>query len=358
MYGATDVIVDGSGDGHYFQQSSGSSCSSLTMGSPTWILGGYTSDHTYLWYDLGTAIVLNASITTTTAADLATGMPAVWETPFAYSQQLFYESALGNYQSATYARYIRTGVGVGEEASTAGALVFESLFGTLTDAQMKGIWTNQALTTYASNAKTMQGLSSLPTWVMMALINCGTGLSTPQGSDCTWADVEAQGALGYAPYYGGYGSQGLQTSDIPLQQTFLQCKMIPFQGQSCCSDDWCETRYYMTGKLPYIELQELCLSYFASEGSGSMPVATCIYDTANPNASLSEVLAIATQHGTNVIELGVPEFNCAFDGSTCSSYPGAATANATAIRNASVGLPFATTSITGGTDLLGMGDIF
>jgi hypothetical protein len=364
-YQATAVIVDGLGDGHYFAEgqnltacSSGASgnCASLTSGSPSWVLGGYTCDNTCTWHDLGTAIVLNASTTTDTDAELATGMPAVWETPFAYSQQLFYNAALNDFATASQIRYIRTGVGVGEEASIAGAPLFESSLprlGTLTDAQLKGIWTNQALLTYANNVKTMKSLSSSPNWVMMALINCGTSLSTSPGTDCTWADVEAAGALSYAPYYGGYGTQGLQSSDLYLQQGIAQCQ-IPFQGKSCCSDNWCETRYYMTGKMPYIELQELCSSYFAA----GAPSTSCIYDPSFPNSSLSEVLAIATQHGTNVIELGIPEFECAY-GSTCTaSYPAAMIANQNAIQNASVGQPSATTAIFGTLDLLGFGNIF
>jgi hypothetical protein len=151
---------------------------------------------------------------------------------------------------------------------------------------------------------------------------------------------------------GGYGSQGLQTSDLFQQQNIAQCQ-IPFQGKSCCSNNWCETRYYMTGKLPYTELQELCLSYYAS----GTPPATCIYDENYPNASLSEVLALATQHGTNVIELGEQEFECAY-GSACSSHADAVAANKAAIQNAAMGLPSSTTAIFGTTNLLGLADIF
>ena len=337
-------------------------CTSGTSVSP-WNTGSTpTCDNTCTWNDLGESIALNSASATSSDSlqQIASGMPAVWETPFAYSQQLFYESALTHYASVSRAsqiRYIRTGVGVGEEATIAGAQSFEhllTLVGSLNDAQLKGIWTNHALQIYATNVTTIQGLSPQPSWVMMALINCGTGLSTSPGVDCTWADVEAQGALAEAPYYGGYGTQGLQTTDLFLIGNVAQCR-IPFQGKSCCSDNWCETRYYMTGKLPYIELQELCSSYFASGTS-----VICIYDPNNPNASLSEVLALATQHGTNVIELGIPEFACAY-GSSCPSgtYPGAATANSNAIQNAASGMPSATTTILGTAGLLdGVGDIF
>ena len=365
MYSPTTVIVDGLNDGHYFQEGQNlAACSSGVSGTcmslnpppppnqPSWNLsGGYTCDNTCTWHDLGMKAALN--VDNDTQGQVATGMPVVWETPFAYSQYLFYAAGLLNFATASQARYIRTGVGVGEEASIAGAPALENNLpiGALTDAQLKGIWTNQALQVYANNAATMKGLATPPNWVIMALINCGTSLSTSPGTDCTWADLEAQGALAQAPYYGGYGSQGLQSSDLFNQQNVAQCA-IPFQGQSCCSDNWCETRHYMIGKLSYIELQELCLSYYAS---GTL--VTCIYDPNYKNASLAEVLALATQHHTNVIELGVPEFDCAF-GSACSSYSGVPAANKTAIQNASVGLPPSTSAIVGMTGLIGIGKIF
>jgi hypothetical protein len=67
-----------------------------------------------------------------------------------------------------------------------------------------------------------------------------------------------------------------------------------------------------------------------------------------------------TQHGTNIIELGLAEFECAFPISTNPCYgTAAATANAAAIQNAASGLPASTTSIVGtGALILGMGNIF
>ena len=366
-YSPGTVISDGSSDGQYYVETTtgclGSvpaACSTLNPGPPSpWNAtpGQYACDNQCTWLDVENATLnygTNPSVDNLTV--VSSGMPAVWETPFSYSQQLFYQNALTHYAGASGAnqiRYIRTGVGVGEEASILGAQGFENFLlfdSSITDAQLKGIWTRQALQVYANNVKTIQGLGAPPSWVMMALINCGTGLSTAPGTDCTWADVEAQGALAEAPYYGGYGAQGLQTSDLFNQQNVAQCA-IPFQGKSCCSDNWCETRHYMVGNLPYVELQELCLSYYAS----GTPAATCIYDPSYPNASLAEVLALATQHGTNVIELGVPEFDCAF-GSACSSVVTAA--NKAGIQNASIGQPSSTSAVQGAAAVLGTGKVF
>jgi hypothetical protein len=158
--------------------------------------------------------------------------------------------------------------------------------------------------------------------------------------------------LDYLPYYGGYGTQGLQSSDLGIGQNAAQCA-IPFQGTSCCSDDWCQTRYYLVGKVPYIELQEGCVSTPANGGT-----PTCIYDPNpnNVNASLTEVLALATQHNTNVIELGAPEFQCAFVSSVCTAGPQSGVA--TAIMGAAAGQPSSTGSIFGGSTTLGGISIF
>jgi hypothetical protein len=349
-------------NGEFYQEATTGSCTS-GIPTPNWSGASPISDGSCSWNKAQTAVLNSGANTLST---VASAMPLVWETPFAYSQNLFYQSALQHYinggsgtvgAGANQIRYIRTGIGVGEEASIAAAQAFESAYpsvGTLTDTQLKGIWINRAIDVYSNNATTMSGISPLPNWTMMALVNCGTGLSTGFGVDCTWADAEAQAVLGYEPYYAGYGTQGLQTSDLAQQQNIAQCR-TPFAGKSCCSDNWCETRYYMAGNVSYVELQELCVSYPASS---STPPATCIYDSNNPNASLSEVLTLATQHGTNVIELGVPEFACAA-GATCTTGPGSpASATAMAIETAATGVPSSTTAISGIAQLLGVASVF
>jgi hypothetical protein len=61
---------------------------------------------------------------------------------------------------------------------------------------------------------------------------------------------------------------------------------------------------------------------------------------------------LATQHGTNVIELGVPEFDCAYGSpSTCTAGAQAATANA--IQTAATGLPSGTGTLSGQAQLIG-----
>jgi hypothetical protein len=348
---------------HFYQETNSTSPCTTGSGNPgtNWPTTGgtYKMDGNCWWKDLGSTAALNygTNPTTDTISVVASGVPAIWETPFSYSQGLFYQNALKHYivasvgSVANQIKYIRTGMGIGEEASISGATGFEKYLAyTLTDAQLKGVWTNRALHLYANNAATVSGISATPRWVLMALVNCGTGLATAPGTDCTWADVEAQGALNHAPYYGGYGSQGLQTADLFLQQNIAQCQ-IPFSGKNCCSDNWCETRYYMIAAIPYIELQELCISTPAG-GSG------CIDDPNNPNASLSEVLVLATQHGTNVIELGVPEFQCAYDSSSSCFGTSAATATAAAIQTAATGLPSGTSALSGKAQIQGQTTTF
>ncbi len=361
---------------HYYQElSHDGSCVSSTTNPNNWsITGGLPStDGTCHWTDVGidnnkAPLNANTNPETDTLAVVASGFPAIWETPYAYWFKLFNYAMENHYASASAfptVKYIRVGVSLGGEASTVQTNVLEKFtYGPKNDTQLKGVWTSFAAQSYLDNAATRAAMSSPPSWYLLSSLNCGTGLTTGGGSDCTWADAEAQATLAadaiYGPVY-GYGTQGLKNgvdgSDLLNIQNGAACV-----GSTCCSNNWCEVRGYTIGRVPIIQLQE-CNK---STAGGGLTACLDDQDTPyNPAVTLEQVFALATQHGTNVMEIYGEDLQCAFvpgfvgaptNGCQTSPVPAYGYVYqryAAAIQNLANGLPNGTVQAQGGVQLQG-----
>jgi hypothetical protein len=310
-----------SGTEYYFQTST-NCVTGPTVTEPAWAVGGgpYT-DGSCMWSYVGTNappqdVVFCPGYTytgapgtgnynisppgTLTAAVLASGLPAIWEQPFAAWVQRLAAEIINHLKFTapyrTQIAYVRFGVSQGGEASTNCATQLESLFpsGLNTDAQLKTVWTGFAASSYAYNANQRTTASFAP--YLMAAVNCGTGLSS--GQDCSWADIEATAAASQPGY--AVGSQGLQTGDL-----------ASLSGGTACSNDWCNWHNAVWGRVPIVELQECNVSDAAFNGMGSP--AGCITNSNSPSAALPQVLVLAVQHNTDDIELYANEYLCAWD---------------------------------------------
>jgi hypothetical protein len=80
-------------------------------------------------------------------------------------------------------------------------------------------------------------------------------------------------------------------------------------GSMCCSNNWCEVRGYTIGRVPIIQLQECNKSTAAGGLTGCLDDQDIPY---NPAITLEQVFSLATQHGTNVMEIYGEELQCAF----------------------------------------------
>jgi hypothetical protein len=385
-YSAVNNAIIGCGvaycSAHYYQEQLDSSCTS-GMGAPTWSTSGFpTTDGSGAsachWQDIGTdnqGIPFNANTNpqTDTLTFIAQGFPAIWETPYAYWFKLFNAAMENHYASTSMfptVKYIRVGVSLGGEASTIQTNVLESFtHGPTNDAQLKGVWTSFAAQSYLDNAATRAAMISPPSWYLLSSLNCGTGLTgtgptIEGGSDCTWADAEAQATLAADAIYGqvyGYGTQGLKNgvdgSDLLTIQNGAACV-----GSTCCSNNWCEVRGYTIGRVPIIQLQECNKSTAGGGLSGCLDDQDSPY---NPAITLEQVFALATQHGTNVMEIYGDDLQCAF----VPGYVGAATNGcqtspvpaygyvyqryAATIQNLAYGLPNGTVQAQGGAQIQG-----
>jgi hypothetical protein len=366
---------------HFYQERTDSSCvSSGPLNPNNWsVTGGLpTTDGTCHWTDIGTdnhltTFNVNTNPQTDTLTVVASGFPAIWETPYAYWFKLFNAAMENHYASASAfptVKYIRVGVSLGGEASTILTNVLEGFtYGPANDTQLKGVWTSFAAQSYLDNAATRTAMGSPPAWYLLSSLNCGTGLTgsgsnIEGGSDCTWADAEAQATLAADAIYGqvyGYGTQGLKNgvdgSDLLTIQNGAACL-----GTLCCSNNWCEVRNYTIGRVPIIQLQE-CNK---STAGGGLTACLDDQDTPyNPAVTLEQVFALATQHGTNVMEIYGDDLQCAFvpgfvGASTngCQTNPVPAYGYvyqryATAIQNLANGIPNGTVQAQGGVQIQG-----
>ncbi len=369
---------------HYYQEQTDTFCTSANPSNPNnWSItqGPPTTDGTCHWKDIGPdnrATPFNASTNpqTDTLAVVASAFPAIWETPYASWFKLFNAAAENHYLSASFPtiKYIRVGVSLGAEASTTQTNVLQTFtYGPRpgNDAQLKGVWTNFAAQSYLDNAATRAAMSTVPTWLLLSSLNCGTGLSTGAGTDCSWADAEAQATLAVDAIYGqvyGYGTQGLKNSPVSVSGSDLVniqngAACVASTGTvPCCSNNWCEARNYTIGRVPIIQLQE-CNKSTAAGG-----LTLCLDDQDFPydaSVTLSQVLTLATQHGTNVMEIYGDDLQCAFvpgfmgastNGCQSGPWPGYATVAAgyaAAVQNLANGVPNATTQVQGGVQIRG-----
>lgn len=292
--------------------------------------------------------VANSSYTATT---LATGFPAVWENPYqaainGFDSYVIYHYSLSSLSWKSQIAYVRLGISLGNEVSTVCGAQLQVLMVPASNSQMKLLWTGSAASSYAYYAAQRETQPSVGPWYLMTSINCSNG--NPGGNDCTWAQAEAAAALAQPGYT--FGSQGLKTADLSGIQFGASCT-----GTNCCSNNWCNARNTATGSVPYIELQDCNNSTAAGGTSG------CLGDTSTPERTLSEVFALATQHGVNALEIYANDLLCAFDqttyyaaqtpANTCTTIVSAGYQSA--LQNLAVGQPSGTSMLSGNAQISG-----
>jgi hypothetical protein len=240
---------------------------------------------------------------------------------------------------------------------------FESLLSPNTDAQIKTMWINEAARSYANNLAAWNNYA--PAWYLMSTINMGTGLTS--GTDQTWAIAEANAILANQPY--AYGSQGLENG-VPIPPgTTVASDLLNIQngpscsGNNCCSDNWCNARPSTIGRVPFIELQDCNVSRAAGGNTGCL--SSFLAGTGTDAQTLSQVYVLASQHGTNVLEIYFNDLLCAFDPSdprvpsTCTTGTNSvSSAYTAAIQTLPTGQPSGTGAMFGSASTIGGAFIF
>jgi len=259
-----------------------------------------------------------AGTTQCNAATVATGVPAIWETPYVTAINNWHQAIIQHYASATYAAYLRLGVSTSGEAAVACPTIndvagtgLESLTSPATADGLKTVWTGAAANQIAFNAAQRAALSPAPTWQLMNAVNMGQGLEHANGNggmDPSWAIAEADAILANQPY--AIGTEGLGNG--PLLSDLTNVANTTCIGPDCCSDDWCNVHTLVEGKVPAIELQTCNLS---DPAGGTTHCLDCLLagTCTDDSQTLSQVLVLSAQHGTTFQELYLGEFQCAFD---------------------------------------------
>ena len=296
-----------------------------------------------------------------TPQTLATGIPAIWETPFVTAVNKWWLDLIawaGTSSIASQIGYIRFGFSIGSEATINCTSEFESIFGPGNqDSAIKGAsigaYSNAA--SYISGQRTAQ--SPLPTWVPMMTVNMGQSLATSPGTDPSWSIAEAQIILSNQPF--AIGSQGLENGKVSgtIVSDVLDIPNGPTcTGSNCCSNNWCNTRPMVIGQVPFIELQDCNISSPAGGGTNCLNSGVLGANTApNSDATLSQVFILSSQHGTTSAEIYKEDLECAF-ASLCSG--STATAYSDAIMALAVGQPIGTGALIGDAKMIGSATIF
>jgi hypothetical protein len=282
-----------------------------------------------------------------TEATVATGVPAIWEKPYATAINDWHQAIIQHYANIAYAAYLRLGVSISGEAAVTCSTIngvagtgFESLTSPASAVGLKAAWTGAAVNQIAFNATQRAVLNPEPTWQLMNTTNMGQDLEDINGNngiDPSWATAEADAVLAHQPY--AIGAEGLQNGQMGSDLNNVANTVCT--GPDCCSDDWCNVHTLVQGKVPAVELQECNLSNLAGGTTNCLDclmAGTCTDDS----QTLSQVLALAAQHGTTALELYLGELQCAF---TQASYvstapsctPAVSTAYAAAIEALATG---------------------
>jgi hypothetical protein len=289
----------------------------------------------------------SAGTTQCTAATVATGVPAIWETPYVTAINNWHQAIIQHYANATYPAYLRLGVSISSEAEVTCSTInsvagtgLESLTSPANADGLKAAWTGAAVNQIVFNASQLATLSPPPTWQLMNTVNMGQRLETVNGDggiDASWAVIEADAILANQPY--AIGTEGLANGTLGSDVNNVWNTTC--SGPDCCSDDWCNVHSMVEGKVPAIELQTCNLSNPAGGTANCLDclqAGTCTDDS----QTLAQVLALSAQHGTTFQELYLGEFQCAFDQAsyvslapTCT--PSVSTAYAAAIRALATG---------------------
>ena len=240
--------ADGSGD--YFHET----LPACSPGSsrPAWVLGGTTSDGTCRWMDDGAHAypqestsgqwagtpnlqakgpgVYNIDSGGMSAADLASGFPVTWETPYLVAQRNFDSAAVAHLDArwgASRVAYVRFGLGDGDEANVFNLPQFELIGSGLPYDDLKTVWTTYAKSMYAYWASLE---STIP---MVASIASGPNASTTTESP-DWADAEADALAATLKVV---GNQGIMSTDANAWTD--QARAYPWTSGKACAGDWC-----------------------------------------------------------------------------------------------------------------------
>jgi hypothetical protein len=256
--------------------------------------------------------------TACTATTVATGVPAIWETPYVTAVNNWHKAIIQHYANVAYADYLRLGVSIADEAAVTCSTInsvagtgFESLTSPTNYEGLKAVWTGAAVNQITFNAAQRTALGTAPSWQLMNTVNMGQRLENVNGDggmDPTWAVVEADAILANQPY--AIGTEGLQNGQMGSDVNDVDNTVCT--GPDCCSDDWCNVHTMVQGKVPAVELQECNLS---NPTGGTSNCLDCIMagTCSNDSQTLSQVLVLSAQHGTTMQEMYLGEFQCAFN---------------------------------------------
>ena len=245
------------------------------------VLAGATSpqDVVYCSPYPGNGTFVNTSANILTPGFDSTGYPVVYEAPFRVAYQNFITAVLNHYQGNSAIGYMRFGLSVGNEADAYCTAQMQALPAPNTFAP------NGDPSTWENWVKTMVSyeksqLSTPPIQLMQSMNSLDTVDKT------VLPDFEAATAVANGF---GFGSNGLQKSDITASAT-----------NTTCTADWCAMFDKYTGQVP-LELQ----TSTPSDPSGSDPT--------NPTGNLANLIPVAVQHNATILELALSDLYLAFD---------------------------------------------
>lgn len=134
-------------------------------------------------------------------------------------------------------------------------------------------------------------------------------------------------------------------------------------GTNCCSNNWCNTRPFTVGRVPFIEIQDCNVSEAAGGSTGCLDAITA--GTATSEApTLSQVFVLSSQHGTTSAEIYLQDLECAFERSVLGLAPCAtdtgtiSAAYKAAIIALAAGQPSGTGALIGTSQTIGGAQIF
>jgi len=236
------------------------------------------------------AYVMNDATLDKVSCNGVTNLPVVYETAFKVPYKAFVANVIAHYAGNPDIGYIRFGLSTGNEVFPECALQ-EAALVSLSVTQWRDAywlkWQKEMLDYIKGLDPTMQIESPM----------------TPYLGDTTWTDTEAAQAVadGF-----GFGSQGLQSSDITTYPT--------------CTGDWCNLFAKYATQAPVLELSTLG----QSDPSGSCAPPCMTGSTQQATGQLPPLLAFAVQHHANVFESYPQDLLIALD----PTYPGYATYHA------------------------------
>jgi hypothetical protein len=212
-------------------------------------------------------------------------LPVVYEPGFETPYKAFIAEVVAHYAGNPHIGYIRIGLSTGNEIFPECASQEAALAGLSVQQWRDQVWLkwDKDMMVYEKSLNPTMQIESPMT----------------QYTDTTWTDSEAANAVAQGF---GFGSQGLQASDISKYPT--------------CTGDWCNLFDKYAGQAPLLQLSTLDLT----DPSGTC-TPSCVAPGQKATGALPPLLAFAVQHHANTFEAYPQDLLIAFD----PSYPGYAT---------------------------------